>query len=278
MSQTMSPLRTPPPLNKRPKRELPWPLNIVHSAVGRKWVMAITGIGMMGFVFTHMLGNLHLYQGPVKTHEYAETLRNLGVDVIPRTWLLWLLRLTLLAMLGFHLWAAWSLQNMGRKANPKSNLIDSNKQYVGGQDYATDTATSFAARAMRWTGPIILLFIVYHLIDITWAWFGWFDGFEKGQPYNNVVQSFSILPVAIFYIIANLALAVHLFHGVWSLFQSLGASNEKYNKARRGIAAGFAGIVLLGNLSFPILATVGVIDCDTDCIVEEVHEEEEAVR
>ena len=108
MAQTMpNPLRTPEPIRKRPK-SLPFPLNIWQSAVGRKWVMAITGIGLLGFVIAHMVGNLHLYEGPVELHEYAEALRSLGGDIIPHGYALWVLRLGLIAMFGLHIAAAYT--------------------------------------------------------------------------------------------------------------------------------------------------------------------------
>lgn len=275
MAQTMARTRAPKPTRKPPRVKAPWPLNILQSAIGLKWVMALTGLGLMGFVFAHMLGNLKLYQGPTKTKEYAETLRAIGTDIIPETWFLWLLRFGLLAMAFFHVFTAIKLQEMGRKANGGSSaLVGGNKRYMGGRDYATDPASNFAARTMRMTGPIILLFVIFHLIDITWAWFGWFDGFERGEPYRNVVESMQFLPVALIYIIANIALAVHIYHGGWSLFQSLGISNDRFNKARRAFAAGFAGLILVGNLSFPIMVQAGIID-DDGVPVGDLHSESE---
>ena len=94
MAQTMT-RPGPPPIRKR-RKEWPFPLNIYQSAVGRKWVMAVSGVVLLGFVVSHMIGNLHLYEGPLEIHEYAETLRDLGVHVIPRTWLLWAIRLVLI--------------------------------------------------------------------------------------------------------------------------------------------------------------------------------------
>lgn len=254
MAQTMT-RPGPPPLRKKP-RELPFPLSIYQTAVGKKWVMAITGLALLGFVLVHMIGNLHLYEGPIEVHEYAETLRDIGVHVVPRTWFLWALRIGLIVFFALHIHAAVTLSRMNAQSNPKMNAL-ANKSYTGGQDYI---AANFASRTMRWTGPIILLYLFYHLADLTWGWFN--PDFVRGDPYHNVVQSFSNIPVAILYIVANVALAFHIFHGAWSMFQSLGINSPKYNRARRHLAMGFAGIILVGNLSFPIMVQAGLLDSD----------------
>jgi len=260
MAQTMpNPLRHPQPIRPR-KKAAPFPLNIWQSAVGRKWIMGLTGIGLLGFVVAHMIGNLHVYEGPAKLHEYAEALRGLGGDIIPRTYLLWVLRFGLIAMFGLHIAAAYSTKEISRKASLGANVVDGQKSYPGGQEYI---AANYASRTMRWTGPIILLYLVFHLADLTWGWLPHTD-YVRGDPYHNLSTSLGNLPVAIIYIVANVTLAVHIFHGAWSMFQSLGINNPKYNSARRGIAAGLAGLVLIGNLSFPILAQTGVIDDDSN--------------
>lgn len=254
-----NPLRNPEPIRKRPK-SMPFPLNIWQSAVGRKWVMAITGIGLLGFVIAHMIGNLHVYEGPVELHEYAEALRGLGGGIIPNGYLLWVLRFGLIAMFGLHIAAAYSTKEISRKASENANFMDGQKSYPGGRDYV---AANYASRTMRWTGPIILLYLIFHLADLTWGWLPHTD-YVFGDPYGNVSTSLSNIPVAIIYIIANIALAIHIFHGAWSMFQSLGVNNPKFNALRRSVAAGLAGIILIGNLSFPILTLAGVIDNDSN--------------
>ncbi|RZP39018.1 MAG: hypothetical protein EVA19_04900, partial [Acidimicrobiales bacterium] len=103
----------------RRKWQLPFPLNIYQSSIGRKWVMALTGIGLLGFVIVHMIGNFHIYEGPVQLHEYAETLRGLGGGLFPRTFLLWVLRLGLAGMFLLHIHSAYSLKERSRKASDK---------------------------------------------------------------------------------------------------------------------------------------------------------------
>ena len=110
---------------------------------------------------------------------------------------------------------------------------------------------------MRWTGIIVILFIVFHLADLTWGSAN--PHFVRGEVYDNMVHSFERVPVAIAYIVANLALAVHIFHGAWSLFASLGVSNPRLIRFRRSFAIGFAAIILIGNISFPVMVQAGVI-------------------
>ena len=260
MAQTVSnPLRNPPPLRDRPTPR-PFPLNLWQSAVGRKWIMAVTGVGLLGFVVAHMIGNLHVYEGPVELHEYAEALRDLGGSIIPRTWLLWALRLGLIAMFALHIAAAYSTKEISRKASDDANFVDGQKAYPGGRDYV---AANYASRTMRWTGPIIGLYLVFHLADLTWGWLPHTD-YVRGDPYRNLANSLGNLPVAIIYVVANVALAVHIFHGAWSMFQSLGVNSPRINAARRGLAAALAAAILVGNLSFPILTQAGVIDNESN--------------
>ncbi len=255
-----APATSPPgstPIFRR-KRQLPFPLNIYQSSIGRKWVMALTGIGLLGFVVVHMIGNLHIYEGPVQLHEYAESLRSLGGGLMPRTFLLWVLRLGLAGMFVLHIHSAYSLKERSRKASDKADFIGGEKKYNSKRDYV---AANYASRTMRWTGPIILLYLLFHLADLTWGW--WLgDNYVLGDPYHNVVASLSNLPVAIIYVVANVALVIHIFHGTWSLFQSLGINNPKYNELRRTLAKLVAGVILVGNLSFPVLVQAGLIDDD----------------
>ncbi len=250
------------------KREWPFPLNIYQSSVGRKWVMALTGIGLLGFVIAHMVGNLHVYEGPARMHEYAESLRTLGGGLIPKHWILWAMRFGLIAMFALHIHSAYSLKERSRKASDKADFMGGEKKYASKRDYV---AANYASRTMRWTGPIILLYLFFHLADLTWGW--WLgDDYVRGDPYHNVAESLGNLPIAIIYIAANVALAIHIFHGTWSLFQSLGINNPKFNALRRNLATVVAGVILIGNLSFPILTQAGLIDEDNrECRVNDTE-------
>ena len=252
MAQTVTPGHDISPVRRR-ATQLPWPLNLYQTAIGKKYAMAISGIGLLGYVLIHMIGNLHLYEGPTQIHEYAEALRDLGGHLVPRTFVLWLLRLGLLSMFVIHIQSAWALSRMSHKAD---------SAYVGKREYV---AASFASRTMRWTGPIILIYVLFHLADLTWGW--WLgDSYVRGDVYHNVTESMSSIPVAIIYVVANIALAIHIFHGAWSMFQSLGINNPQFNRLRRGIAGGLAGLILVGNLSFPIAVQTGLIDEDNRAV------------
>jgi len=234
----------------------PFPLNLYQTAVGRKWVMALTGIGLIGFVLVHMLGNLHVYEGPARMYEYAETLRTLGGGLVPRSAVLWAMRTGLLTIFVLHLHSAVSLARMSRMSSDDAGFISGSKKYAGGRSYV---AANYASRTMRWTGPIIGLFLLFHLGDLTWGW--WLgDDFVHGDPYHNISESLGYLPIAVVYVLANIALAWHIFHGAWSMFQSLGINNHRFNHLRRGFAALLAGVILVGNLSFPVLAQAGLIN------------------
>ena len=234
----------------------PFFIDLYSTAVGKKYVMALTGLIGVGFVVVHMIGNLKLYLGVVTEGDemiydadvYGEFLRELLVPILPRTVALWLLRLVLIAAVLLHIHAAYSLSRLNTKAN---------KAYAGSRDYI---AVNFASRTMRWTGPIILLYLFFHLADLTWGWFS--DEWVRGDVYANVYNSMDAWPIALLYIAANVALATHIYHGAWSMFQTLGINNPRYNNARRRFAQGIAAVILLGNLSFPLAVQGGLVDLD----------------
>jgi len=238
----------PTPLVNGPiRRRSWWPLEFYRSAIGKKWVMAVTGIVLLGFVFGHMVGNLKAYLGPIAMNDYGEGLRDIGEPIFPRSFLLWMVRLGLIAAFALHIHAAYVLTKMNHRARPT--------QYASEREYV---AANFASRTMRWSGVIVLLFIAWHLADLT---AGTLDpDYVRGDPYNNLVHSFERPPIALLYIVANLALGVHIFHGAWSLFQSLGANNPRFNRWRIYFARGFAAIIVIGNLSFPIMVQAKVLE------------------
>lgn len=223
-----------------------WPLELYRSALGKKYVMALSGLVLLGYVLVHMIGNLKMYLGAEEINLYGEWLRDFGEPALPRTVFLWILRSALIAAFVLHMHAAWSLTMMNRRARPDG--------YESRRDYVVAT---FAARTMRWTGIIVILFVVYHLADLTWGVAN--PSFVRGDPYGNMIASFSEPLVALFYILANLALGLHIFHGAWSMFQSLGINKQRFNPWRRYFAMGFAAVVTLGNISFPIAVLTGVV-------------------
>ena len=226
-------------------------LDLYSTAVGKKYAMAISGIALIGFVLFHMVGNLKMYLGAEDFNHYGEFLRELLVPILPRTVALWLMRIGLIGAVAVHVHAAYGLTIMNRHAR--------SVKYQGPRDYQV---ANFASRTMRWTGVIVFLFVFWHLADLTWGWWNAVgnDGeFVRGDIYGNVVRSFERVPVAVVYIVANIALGFHLFHGVWSLFQSMGWNNPRFKQWRRYLAAGIATIIVVGNVSFPLAVLAGIV-------------------
>jgi succinate dehydrogenase / fumarate reductase, cytochrome b subunit len=218
------------------------PAGIYATAVGKKYAMAISGIVLMAFVLAHMVGNLKLYFGASSLDRYSHWLRTVGEPALPEQWLLYGVRAVLLVALVVHVHAAYVLTKVNRRARPDT--------YRSKRDYV---AADFASRTMRWTGVIVLLFVVFHLLDLTWGPAN--PDFVEGDPYHNTVASFQRAPVAIVYVIANLALGVHLYHGAWSMFQSMGWVTAW----RRTFATAFAAVIVVGNVSFPLAVLFGVV-------------------
>jgi succinate dehydrogenase / fumarate reductase, cytochrome b subunit len=222
-----------------------WAGNFYRSAVGKKAVMAVTGVILFGWIFLHMVGNLKLYLGAVHMNEYAHWLRALGTPAMPETGALWLARIVLLVAVGFHIHSAVSLTLLNRAARP-----------VGYHDRNYVSAT-YAARTMRWGGLIILLFVIYHLLHLTTG--DAHPNFVKDDAYFNVVTGLQVWWVAAIYIIANLALGFHLYHGLWSMFSSVGWTHPKYVALRRTFATTFAVVITAGNISFPLAVLSGLV-------------------
>lgn len=227
---------------------------IYRSSIGKKAIMAITGFILVGFVFIHMVGNLKLYLGAESINAYAGFLRDVGEPLFPREFLLWVARIVLLASVGLHLLMAYQLTRLDLASRP-----------VGYRSKRTVQA-SYASLTMRWGGIIILLFVIYHLLHFTFGVVGYAPGGYRPedpnngfQVYSNVVNGFRVWPVSLFYILAMLALGLHLYHGTWSIFQTLGLNNSTYNRMWRGIAIVIAAAVVIGNISIPIAVLTGVI-------------------
>ena len=237
---------TSAPPRQAARRRL-WFFDFYRSAVGKKWVMAVTGLLLIAYIVAHAVGNLKMYIGPESIDAYGESLRDLGGHLVPRTHLLWIMRFGLIAATALHLHAAITLTLLNRRSQP-----DKYEQ----RHYA---AADYASRTMIYGGLIIAAFVVFHLADLTWGVEAANPDFVRGAVYSNLVASFSRLPVAIFYIVANLLLGLHLYHGAWSMFQSVGANNPRFNQWRRWFAWGLAGAVTAINVSFPIAVQAGIV-------------------
>jgi succinate dehydrogenase / fumarate reductase cytochrome b subunit len=218
-------------------------LSLYRSDLGKKAVMAVTGIMLFGFVLGHMFGNLKLYLGAEALNHYAEWLREMGEPL-----LLWIVRVVMLGAVGLHILSATQLTLKNRRARP--------------QDYAgrKTVQATYASRTMRWGGVTIALFILYHLAHFTFGPDWAHPDFVTGDVYHNVVSGFSVWWVSAFYILANLALGLHLYHGLWSMFQSLGwhAPGNPHDWRRR-FAQVFALVIVAGNISFPLAVLSGLV-------------------
>ncbi len=234
------------PTIRQSRRKAPWPIEFYRSAVGKKWVMALSGVMLMGFVVSHLIGNLKLYLGRNEINLYSEALRDMPGHLLPRTLLLWVIRGGLIAAFAVHIHAAVTLTQTNQKAR--------STKYQSPRDYL---AANYASRTMRYSGVIVIAYVIFHLSDLT---FGSGPHHLRGDVYNNLIYSLQRPWAAAAYIIANLALGLHLTHGAWSMFQSLGINNPRINAFRRHFARGFAAIVVVGNLSFPIFVQLHVME------------------
>jgi succinate dehydrogenase / fumarate reductase cytochrome b subunit len=212
----------------------------LETSVGKKVVMAVSGLILVGFVIVHMLGNLQVYLGPTKLDEYGEALRR-----VPAA--LWGLRTILLLATVAHIWAAWAVSRQSWAARP-----------VGYRDWQpAGAASTYASRTMRWSGVLLLLFIVYHLMHFTWG--NAHPDFVPGAVHHNFVVGFRQTAVSAFYVVAMMCLGLHLYHGVWSFLQTLGLSHARYNHLRHTLAAVVAVVVVAGNISFPLAVLAGLV-------------------
>jgi len=218
------------------------------TSIGKKAVMAVSGLVLVGFILLHMVGNLKIYLGPEHFDAYAQGLRTLGEPILAYEQALWSMRLILLAAVVLHLVAAVQLTQTSWAARP---IAYSEKEAV---------AATYAARTMRWGGVIVLLFVIYHLLHFTGGAVGYAPGqFQSGAVYRNVVAGFRVWYVSVFYVVAQAALGLHLYHGVWSMFQTLGM-NARGNGFYRGLAVVVAVIVTAGNVSIPLAVLAGVVN------------------
>jgi succinate dehydrogenase / fumarate reductase cytochrome b subunit len=210
---------------------------MLNTSIGLKLIMALTGVILSGFVLVHMLGNLQVYQGAEAIDDYGKLLRKEPA-------LLWAARLTLLAAVGLHIWAYLALTRKNLKARP---------QPYKGRKYREST---FASRSMTITGPLLLVFIIYHILHMTTGTVH--SHFQEGAVYHNLITGLRGI-VGLVYIVAMIMLAFHLWHGVWSMFQTLGAPEDRNNSLARRFATVFTLVVTLGFIAVPLAVVTGFI-------------------
>jgi succinate dehydrogenase / fumarate reductase cytochrome b subunit len=223
-------------------------MTLWSTSIGKKAVMAATGFILVGFVIGHMLGNLKIFQSEEKFNAYAVWLREAGSPALGHEQFLWTARLILLSATVLHIVAAVQLTQMSRTARPESY---DQKEAIG---------STYASRTMRWGGLIITLFVIYHLLHFTLGTVGFAPGqYRPLSVYRNVVIGFSVWYVSAFYVAAMIALGLHMYHGVWSMFQTLGLNDARTNRFYRMLATVMSLAVVLGNISIPVAVLAGVV-------------------
>ncbi len=225
-------------------------LSLTQTTIGKKALVAVTGAILFGFVIGHLAGNLILLIGPDAYNAYAA-----GIKGNPA--LLWGTRITLVVAVVVHL--VLTLQLAGRNASARPTPYQKPRQ---------DMVTTYAARTMVLSGPIVFLYLLFHLAHFTAPGLSIGGSFDPENVYMNVVQGFRVWWVSAIYIFANILLGLHLYHGGWSLFQSLGANHPRYNLLRRRAAIALALFVSVGNVSIPIMVMTRVIDAEPGGFVE----------
>jgi succinate dehydrogenase / fumarate reductase cytochrome b subunit len=215
-------------------------LRFWQTTVGKKAIMAVTGFILFGFVCGHLLGNLQVFLPPEKLNHYAAVLKSLRA-------LLWGTRITLLVAVGLHIWSSFELWLLQREARPINYVKKANLN------------STYASRTMLWSGPIIAAFVIFHLLQFTLGAVHPGAPFDEHNVYNNVVLGFRVWPVSLFYIIAMIMLCYHLYHGLWSMFQSLGFSHPVYTPWLQRLAKVVAILIAAGYISMPVAILVGLI-------------------
>jgi succinate dehydrogenase / fumarate reductase cytochrome b subunit len=219
------------------------------STIAWKLAMALTGLIFIGYVLAHMYGNLKVFAGQESFDEYAHHLREFGEPILPYEGFLWLMRVVLLLALVVHATAAYRL--WARAASARSHKYAMKKAAVA----------SLSSRTMRWGGTALLLFIVFHLLHLTTHTIN--PGGDPESPYVRMVQSFAPENwwVSVVYLLAMVALAMHLRHGTWSAAQTLGLTNTAGQRAAWNLAGYALALVVAGGFALvPLAALFGIVD------------------
>jgi succinate dehydrogenase / fumarate reductase, cytochrome b subunit len=218
-------------------------IGFYEASIGKKVVMAVTGVILFGYVLGHLLGNLQIYL-PFTGVPSTEPINIYAAFLHSHTFMLWAVRALLLVSVALHITASVQLWRLKQEARPIA--------YVK----KDDIPTSYAARTMMWSGPIIAAFVVFHVLHLT---VGTVLPIEEGDVRANVIGGFEHPAVAIFYIIAMALLCMHLYHGLWSMFQSVGLNHPRYTPLLKRFAAVFAWFVAIGNISIPVAVMAGFL-------------------
>ena len=223
------------------------PPPVYQTSIGKKVLMAASGVILLLFVLVHMIGNLKVFLGASEYNRYAEGLRTLLEPIFPRGYVLWAIRIVLIAAFVVHVVLAWQTASRSRAARR------TRYQHTG------TVQADYAARSMRWGGVTILAFLFFHLANLTWGWLHPGFTYVRGDVYHNFVESFEVWWITGLYLIAMVALGLHIYHGTWSVFQTFGANNKVWDQRIRRLATSLAAIVVVGNSAMPIAVLVGAV-------------------
>ncbi len=222
------------------------------STVGKKIAMALSGLVLVLFVIGHMAGNLKIFAGidpstgDYKIDDYGRFLRAMGAEMLGHETFLWIVRAVLIACVVIHALSGIQLARLNRRAKPVGYEVKS---------YRSANAASLT---MLYGGLFLILFIVYHISHFTTGAVH-FRGFVEGEVYSNVWSAFQSYGIAGFYVVSMALLALHLYHGTWSMFQTLGVDTPRWNKGIRTAAKLVSIAIFLGFSSVPVLTVTGVM-------------------
>ncbi len=224
-------------------------MHFPRTTIGKKVIMALSGAVWVGYLAAHMFGNLKIYTGAAHFNEYAEGLRTLGAPILGYGQALWLFRIIIIFAFVSHVWAAFTLKQLNRQARSE------------GYAEHRKLKASYATLTMIYGGVAILFFVIYHLMHFTFGTPVVHPDFQAHDAYHNVVVGFSSYGYfpAIIYLIALVFLGFHLYHGTWSMFQTLGLNNKTYDQGLRGLAWLAALVITLGFATVPLGILFGII-------------------
>jgi succinate dehydrogenase / fumarate reductase cytochrome b subunit len=222
-------------------------MTLHRSSIGKKIIMAVTGLIWVGFVLLHMYGNLKVFLGPEYFNAYAEGLRTLGAPIFGHTHLLYVARLVLTVALVLHVWSAYSLTQQAHHARPSNYIVRQKVQ------------ANRASLSMRWGGVVILIFLIYHLMHLTWGLPVAPGVFVQADAYHNLVNGFHFIPATILYLLGVTALSFHLYHGVFSAFQTLGLNNQNTETSIKGAALALSLVISIGFAVVPLSVVAGIV-------------------
>ena len=209
--------------------------------------MSITGLIWVGYLVLHMYGNLKVFGGPDAFNHYAESLRGLGAPLLGEGHALQAVRVVLVVSIALHIWAAISLKMMASRARPQN------------YDTYRIVEANYAMVTMRWGGAAIAAFLLYHVAHFTWGLPLLQSGFTRGQPYQNLVAGFDNPIHLALYLFALIVLGLHLYHGAWSFFQTMGWRSASFNQGMRVLASVLALGIPIGFAVIPLSVVTGFV-------------------